>query len=957
MSLIQLSTSNGDSLLINSGSFSVGKIIRTKNELVFYTDQYGNSTGYRWLGVLPHTINGNSPINDGGISSIGWESYITSNLYDKLKNENITLTWTAHLPTVEVAYGLEKGSLQIWTPGSISNSTNYWLYTDGTVWGGIGTLGNVPNSPFTQLHLQRDIIKYTYQVQNNGETSVEIPYEFSSIVVYINGVLQSNIYSFIVTGRVITFSSVLNSGDIIEVFLNNVPVSSIDYVLQNQLSNYVLKNDLNSSSGSTLVGLTQGGTIQDAISYVTPEMFGARGDGITDDTVALQNAFSSGKNITFPYNKTYIINDRLTATDFDIINGNGSTIKYSNTPTSGLTILTIGKSKGTISNLSILVTEGDSTVTIPGISAIISPGDLLSLRSSTLRVPATESNYLFGQRCIVRSISGDTITLFEPIYETFTITSCNIHSGKNHYEINNLNLDMTSVASTTVLVEGISITGVGMKVSNCNINGSNFCSAGLVLQGYNANIQNNIISGFLNANGVSSGGRTGYGIYIDCNNTLIQNNTLSSNKHQVTCASRQFVMKGLVVVGNNASSYGISTSEAVFDLHANVLGVPLFGYNTIHASKSSFGIRNGGAKIIGNSIYSYRPSDTTPALVGLDEYQTVYYIEFSNNKLDCGTNIRMFNFGELNTINNLIIDSNIGTIGSIIDQAMNISKINDLTITNNKLSGLSKIVNAYRRSLASTQTMFSEFNRCNISNNYFNCNNDNLTDYVINLWTHANTLSTNKLIISDLKINNNNIISTDTPIIFDFVKLTGVTSISNNSLTHTISSSTITPPTQSSIGINHTSVESLISIGNKMSGRYRFTLNSTQSSTSTTYPDEDLNITVDIQSNSGLGITFENLVNSATNRYTFGNSTITNNKFIGTYGTTIGFVTAYNPSGWNNGGIVSISNNLLLPVSGNSVGIGLGWGSHKIAITNNIISASISDSSTPYLNVNNTLAS
>ena len=958
MSLIQLSPSNGDSLLINSGQFSSGKVIRTRNELVFYTDQYGNSTGYRWLGELPHTITNSSPDADGGISSTAWESYITTNLYDKLKSENITLTGTAHLPTVEVAYGLPRGSLRVWSPGYSSSSSQYWLYTDGTVWGGVGTLGITPSTPFSQLHLQRDVIKYNYIVQQNGETNLTIPYDFSSLEIFINGVLQnSESGAYSVSGRIVTFSSHLNINDDIVVLLCNVPISSVDYALKTDLYNYTLKSDLSSVDGASSIGLTQGGTVQDSINFVTPEMYGAVGDGITDDTIALQQAFSSGKNVSFPYNKTYVITDRLTATDLDTIYGNGSTLKYTKTPTTGLTILTIGKSKGTISNLSVSVSEGDTTITIPGISAFISQGDLLSLRSSTLRVPASESNYLFGQRCIVRSISGDTITLYEPIYESFVVTSCNIHSGKNHYEINNLSLDMTSVGNTSVLVEGISITGVGMKVTNCNILGSSYCSAGLVLQGYNANITNNVISGFLNANGVASGGRTGYGIYIDCNNTLIENNTLSANKHQVTCASRQFVMKGLVVIGNNASSYGISTSEAVFDLHANVLGVPLFGYNTIHASRSTFGIRNGGAKMIGNSIYSYRPSDTTPALVGLDEYQNVYYIEFSGNKLNCGTNIRMFNFGELNTINNLIIDSNVGTIGSVIDQSMNVSKINDLTVTNNNLTGLYKIINANKRSSASTQTMFSELNRCNISNNYFNCSNDNLVDYVLNIWTHANNDTTSKLIISDLKIKNNNIISKDTPIIFDFVKLTGITDISNNTLTHDVSSGTVTPPTQTSIAFNNSSVDSLVSHTNKISGRLRFTINQTQTSTSTNYPSEDLNLTVDIQSNSGLGLTFENLVNNTSNRYTFGNSTICNNKFIGTYGTTIGFVTAVNPTGWNNGGIVLISNNLLLPSSGNSVGIGLGWGSHKIAISNNVMSASISDSSTPYLNVNNSLVS
>lgn len=271
MSLIQLSPSNGDSLLINSGSFSTGKVIRTRNELVFYTDQYGNSTGYRWLGNLPHTINGNSPQTDGGISSTSWESYITANLYDKLKSENITLSGTAHLPTVEVSYGLPKGSLKVWTPGSTSSSSQYWLYSDGTVWGGVGTLGITPSTPFTQIHLQRDIVKYTYTVETNGTSTVYVPYTFSSVEIYVNGVLQSiEAGNFSVNSNYVLFSENLVKNDVVQFFLSNVPISSLDYATKILLA---------SVSGASLIGTSDGKTVQETLDN-SPKILGDYEDSI-----------------------------------------------------------------------------------------------------------------------------------------------------------------------------------------------------------------------------------------------------------------------------------------------------------------------------------------------------------------------------------------------------------------------------------------------------------------------------------------------------------------------------------------------------------------------------------------------------------------------------------------------------------------------------------------------------
>nr|DAY73632.1 MAG TPA: tailspike protein [Caudoviricetes sp.] len=82
--------------------------------------------------------------------------------------------------------------------------------------------------------------------------------------------------------------------------------------VQEELNNRPSSTALLDSTGASLIGVAQGGTVEDNLDKVFVHLFGAVGDGVTDDTAAIQAAadFVADKNLilVFEQGKRYVIN-------------------------------------------------------------------------------------------------------------------------------------------------------------------------------------------------------------------------------------------------------------------------------------------------------------------------------------------------------------------------------------------------------------------------------------------------------------------------------------------------------------------------------------------------------------------------------------------------------------------------------------------------------------------------
>ncbi|MBX4147495.1 glycosyl hydrolase family 28-related protein [Paenibacillus lautus] len=286
-----------------------------------------------------------------------------------------------------------------------------------------------------------------------------------------------------------------------------------------------LLSDLQTTEKNSLVGaINECVEILESLPLNVKD-FGAVGDGVTDDTLAIQAAFNAtdiGGIVEFENNKTYLVSSELQSRKNIRIRGNGATII---TNFSGVGMRLQGNLRFNRSVTADYV-KGTPYITMGDVTGI-SVGDLVSVRSSIL-FNTSRAHYYRGGNCIVTRISGNNVYLSMTFPFDMTVASLTADGtiGVFIYEPLQVEVqDLTLIHSGTLPQGTIGILAAYTKNSVIrNVNVDNFVSCIEVNRCVNMDIDR-----VKTGRSYYAGTITSYGIVNkSCTNVRITNTVCSS---------------------------------------------------------------------------------------------------------------------------------------------------------------------------------------------------------------------------------------------------------------------------------------------------------------------------------------------------------------------------------------------------------------------------------------------
>jgi hypothetical protein len=255
-----------------------------------------------------------------------------------------------------------------------------------------------------------------------------------------------------------------------------------DFDLNGSTINIPENCELKFVGGSLKNGTINGNIIND---YIKPEWFGAKGDGSTDDTKAIQTIINlNSKKIVFPNNRTFLVSNLYISNSLKI-EGNGSTLLF-NTDCYATINYHINISSD-VSNIEWVSSSPRTSKIYISNTSDYKKGDIIKIYSDDI-IEGTE--FKQSQYFIVGNIYSNYIEVTGKVIFNFT-TNIKIQLIDNSKKIEVNNLILSSKEHTYYNDRGLFtiIGGSYHNIKDCSIKNTN--SHGFLFAGsYGYNVEN-----------------------------------------------------------------------------------------------------------------------------------------------------------------------------------------------------------------------------------------------------------------------------------------------------------------------------------------------------------------------------------------------------------------------------------------------------------------------------------